>query len=185
MSLSMQTPEEALARGIAYLPADRLGEAGIGSLSVADNVAMPVYQTLKTAFGLTTREIERHAGSLGTSAGVKPNVPALPLSALSGGNAQKALLAKWLQTGPRLLLLDEPTQGVDVGARQQIWDARDSIADTGTAILIGSTDYEQLAQICHRVLVFARGHVVAELTGQSLTKETIAEHCYRSMTQTA
>lgn len=183
--LATLTPETALARGIAYLPADRLGAAGVGSLPVADNVAMPVYDALRGALGLTTRQVEHHAKRLGGQAGVKPNIPALPLSSLSGGNAQKALMAKWLQTAPNLLLLDEPTQGVDVGARQQIWDALDATAETGACILIGSTDYEQLAQICHRVLIFARGQVVAELTGADLTKDTIAEHCYRSMTKTA
>ncbi|MFG5382713.1 sugar ABC transporter ATP-binding protein [Yoonia sp. R2-816] len=180
LDLSKLTPEDALARQIAYLPADRLGQAGVGSLSVGDNVAMPVYEKLRSKLGLTTRQVEDHAHVLGNEAGVKPNVPALPLSALSGGNAQKALLAKWLQTGPRLLLLDEPTQGVDVGARQQIWGALDRTAEDRAAILVASTDYEQLAQICHRVLIFARGQIVAELTGAALTKDEIAERCYRS-----
>lgn len=111
---------------------------------------------------------------------MRPNRPELPLAALSGGNAQKALLAKWLQTDPRLLLLDEPTQGVDVGARQQIWEALDRVADRGAAVLVASTDYDQLAQICHRVLVFARGRVVETLDAQGLTKERIAEACFRS-----
>jgi ribose transport system ATP-binding protein len=70
---------------------------------------------------------------------------------------------------------------VDVGARQQIWDALDRTAQTGAAILIASTDYEQLAQLCHRVLIFSRGRVVAELSGAQLTKDGIAEHCYRSL----
>ncbi|MGI9494031.1 MAG: sugar ABC transporter ATP-binding protein [Geminicoccaceae bacterium] len=177
------TPEEALGWGIIYLPADRLGEAGIGSLSVGDNIAMPVFETLRTGLGLTTTAIEAHAEGLGGEASVRPNSPSLPLAALSGGNAQKALMAKWLQVTPRLLLLDEPTQGVDVGARQQLWDALDRTAERGTSILVGSTDYEQLAQICHRVLIFARGQVFAELTGAELSKESIAEHCYRSMTE--
>jgi ribose transport system ATP-binding protein len=116
---------------------------------------------------------------------VKPNLPELPLEALSGGNAQKVVLAKWLQTGPRLLLLDEPTQGVDVGARQAIWDALDRAAAGGAGIVVASTDYDQLAAICHRVLVFARGEVVAELMGGALTKESIAEHCYTSMSRVA
>jgi ribose transport system ATP-binding protein len=183
VSLAKLTPETALMRGIAYLPADRQREAGVGSLSVGDNVAMPVYDSLRGAFGLTEGRIHHHAGQLGSTAGVKPNMPALPLSALSGGNAQKALMAKWLQVKPRLLLLDEPTQGVDVGARQQIWDALDRTAQTGAAILIASTDYEQLAQLCHRVLIFSRGRVVAELSGAQLTKDGIAEHCYRSLAQ--
>ena len=80
------------------------------------------------------------------------------------------------------MLLDEPTQGVDVGARQDIWDALDDASRAGTAILIGSTDYEQLAQLCHRVLVFARGRIVTELSGAALTKDGIAEACFRSTT---
>ena len=175
-------PPEALARGIVYLTADRMGAAGVGSLPVAENVGLPVLGRLKRAFGLMDRDIAAHAAQLGAQLGVKPNVPALPLSALSGGNAQKALIAKWLQLEPRLMLLDEPTQGVDVGARQDIWDALDNASRAGTAILVGSTDYEQLAQLCHRVLVFARGRIVTELTGAALTKDSIAEACFRSTT---
>lgn len=185
LNLNDLTPERALENAIAYLPADRLGEAGVGSLSVGDNVAMPVYEKLKNSFGLTTKLVDAHANTLAGAAGVKPNIPAMPLASLSGGNAQKALMAKWLQVDPSLLLLDEPTQGVDVGARQQIWDALDRTSEAGASILIASTDYEQLAQICHRVLIFARGEIVAELTGSALTKDEIAEHCYRSMPKIA
>ena len=173
-------PPEALARGIIYLPADRLGAAGVGSLPVGDNVGLPVLKRLKRGLGLFARDIESHAQQLNAQAGVRPNIPALPLSALSGGNAQKALLAKWLQVAPRLMLLDEPTQGVDVGARQDIWDALDRAAAGGACILIGSTDYDQLARLCHRVLVFSRGQIVGELTGTALTKDAIAAACFRS-----
>jgi len=121
--LSELTPEQALQNGIAYLPADRLGEAGIGSLSVGDNVSLPVLDSLRSTLGLTEQRIHGHASRIAQAAGVKPNIPALPLATLSGGNAQKALMAKWLQIDPAVLLLDEPTQGVDVGARQQIWDS--------------------------------------------------------------
>jgi len=184
-ALSSLTPEKALRHRIAYLPADRLGEAGVSSLSVGDNIALPVYERIRGPFGLTDEGVAAHAHAVAGRAGVKPNAPGLPLAALSGGNAQKALMAKWLQTEPQLLLLDEPTQGVDVGARQQIWDALGDTAETGAAILIASTDYDQLAQLCHRVLIFARGRIVAELSGRDLTKHHIAEHCYRSMPQPA
>ena len=185
LDLSVLTPEKALQVGIAYLPADRLGEAGVGSLSIGDNVSLPVLDKLKSKFSLTERQIQTHAAAVGASADVRPNVPQLPLAALSGGNAQKALMAKWLQINPAVLLLDEPTQGVDVGARQQLWDALDQTAASGTAILIASTDYEQLASVCHRVLIFSQGQIVATLTGNDLTKELIAEYCYRSMTSSA
>lgn len=185
LDLASLTPERALQSGMAYLPADRLGEAGVGSLSVGDNIALPVLDKLRGKFALTTSRIQKHAARIGGRADVKPNVPQLPLAALSGGNAQKALMAKWLQIQPDVLLLDEPTQGVDVGARQQLWDEMDATAASGTSILIASTDYEQLASLCHRVLIFSQGQIVATLTGKNLTKNLIAEHCYRSISRSA
>jgi ribose transport system ATP-binding protein len=104
------------------------------------------------------------AAELGRRFEVTPNRPTLPVSALSGGNAQKVVLAKWLQGRPRLILLDEPTQGVDVGARYKVFEAiRDAAAD-GAGVLCASSDYEQLASICDRVLILARGRVAAELS---------------------
>ena len=145
--------------GLAYLPADRLGAAGVGGLSVAENEMLPVLERMRGRFGLDRRRMARTALELGATFNVRPNAPLLPLMALSGGNQQKALLAKWLQTKPRLILLDEPTQGVDVGARQQLLAALDEASLGGAGILLASTDWEQLAQICHRVIVFARGLV--------------------------
>jgi ribose transport system ATP-binding protein len=185
IDLPAGSPQVSLAAGIAYLPADRLGAAGVGGLSVADNMMLPILDRMRNGFGLDRRRMIRAARDLGAAFGVKPNIPSLPLSALSGGNQQKALMAKWLQTKPRLILLDEPTQGVDVGARQQLLAALDAASREGAAVLIASTDYEQLAQICHRVIVFARGQATAELAGAQLTKETIAEYCYHSMTSIA
>ena len=115
---------------------------------------------------------------------VRPNRPELNLGLLSGGNQQKVLLAKWLQIGPKLLVLDEPTQGVDVGARQALFAALDQASRQGTAVLCASTDYEQLAQICDRVLIFARGRIVRTLTGDEISKDNIAEQCLRSLSLT-
>jgi len=185
LRLAEITPKAALAEGVAYLPADRLGQAGVGSLPVGENVSLPVLERLKRRFGLFASDVTAHARRLGAEAGVKPNVPELPLSALSGGNAQKALVAKWLQISPALLLLDEPTQGVDVGARQDIWDAIDRAAAEGAAAVVSSTDYEQLAMLCHRVLVFSRGRVMVSLEGEALTKDGIAEACFRSLSAAA
>jgi ribose transport system ATP-binding protein len=97
------------------------------------------------------------------------------MSALSGGNQQKALLAKWLQQSPRLVLLDEPTQGVDIGARQNVFSHIGNAAAAGATVLCASSDYEQLAAICSRVLIFSEGSVIATLTGAEITKEAIAE----------
>lgn len=185
IELARFTPEHALQSEIAYLPANRLAEAGVGTLSVGDNVSLPVLATLRGALGLTDARIHQHATAIGLVADVKPNNTKLPLTALSGGNAQKALLAKWMQIDPAILLLDEPTQGVDVGARQQIWDSLNQASEKGTAILMATTDYEQLAMVCHRVLIFSQGQIVAELSGTNLSRDLIAEHCYRSLARTA
>jgi ribose transport system ATP-binding protein len=110
---------------------------------------------------------------------VRPPDPRVKYQSLSGGNQQKAMLAKWLQTKPSLLLLHEPTQGVDVGARQQIFQLMRRAAADGAAVVCASTDYEQLAAICDRVVVFGRGRVAHELVGDQVTKKRIATQCYR------
>ena len=184
-NLASLDPPAALAAGVVYLPADRLGAAGVGALPVADNVLLPVLSAMRRGIGLDRALMAKTALALGQSYNVRPNAPALPLSQLSGGNQQKALIGKWLQTKPAVILLDEPTQGVDVGARQQVYAALDAASLEGAGVVVASTDFEQLAQICHRVLVFARGQIVAELTGEEVSKETIAERCYHSMTRIA
>lgn len=178
-------PIKALSHGIVYLPADRVAAAGVGSMSIGDNIALPVYENLKGDFGLTNRQIFSYAQEVCATAEVKPNQPQLPLDALSGGNAQKVVLSKWLQINPKVILLDEPTQGVDVGARQIIWSKLDQAASEGAGILIASSDYDQLAAICHRVLIFARGQIIGSLNDTQLTKATIAKYCYRSLSKVA
>ena len=178
-ALRAMSPHAAIADGITLLPSDRLGAAGVGALSVADNVSLPVLHLFRSLM-LDWGAIFDRAAALGAGYEVRPNQPAMTLASLSGGNQQKVLLAKWMQTEPRLLMLDEPTQGVDVGARQHLFAAVAEAAARGVAVVVASTDYEQLAQICDRVLIFARGAVVAELTGNAISKAGIAELCLRS-----
>ncbi|WP_375688586.1 sugar ABC transporter ATP-binding protein [Pseudooceanicola sp. LIPI14-2-Ac024] len=174
------TPDRALDHGIAFLPADRLGKAGVGSLSIAENMALPVLSEFRGWFGIDWTRIDAHVLALGQKYDIRPNRPHQALSSLSGGNAQKVLMAKWLQTGPRLLMLDEPTQGVDVGARQKLFQAIDESASKGTTVLVASTDAEQLAQICHRVIVFSKGRIAVELTGEAITKDRISEETLKA-----
>ncbi len=109
---------------------------------------------------------------------VRPRDPDALMSALSGGNQQKVVLAKWFQMRPKLVLLDEPTQGVDVGAREQVFAEIRRMAAAGAAILCASSDHEQLAAICDRVLVLSRGRIVQTLSGGAISKSAIAESCY-------
>ena len=173
------SPSRALEAGVALIPADRQRDGSIGSLSLGDNVMVPVLHEYQSRFGLNRSRMRSDARTLLEQFDVRPPDPRLKYQSLSGGNQQKAMLAKWLQTKPSLLLLHEPTQGVDVGARQQIFQLTRKAAADGTAVVCVSTDYEQLAAVCDRVVVFGRGRVASELTGDQVTKERIAEQCYR------
>lgn len=181
LNLVGMTPRRALRAGVALLPADRQGASGIGGLSVAENVMVLALSRFFGRLGLNRRGLARRARELCGAFEVRPSDPHLPLRALSGGNAQKVLLAKWLSQHPKLLLLDEPTQGVDVGSRQQLLRAIKMAAQGGAAVLCASTDFEQLAAICDRVVIFNRGRVTVELAGGDLTKSCIAESCYVSL----
>lgn len=100
---------------------------------------------------------------------------------LSGGNQQKALIGKWFQTEPSVLLLHEPTQGVDVGARQQIFGYVREAAERGAAVLIASSEHDDLAHLCDRVLVLRDGRIVADITGEDLTPDALLDASYRNV----
>jgi ribose transport system ATP-binding protein len=171
------SPSAAIRSGMALVPADRQNDGSIGSLSTADNVSMQVLDSYSNNVLLNRRLLLTASQTALRRFDVRPPNPRLEYQALSGGNQQKVLLAKWLQSAPALLLLHEPTIGVDVGARAQIFAIlRDAVAH-GTSIVCASSDYDQLASICDRVLVIARGSIVRELTGTEVTKERIAEQC--------
>jgi ribose transport system ATP-binding protein len=177
--LAAMTPAGAVAAGICYVPGERLREGCIGELTVRENVTLPVLERFFRGW-LRGRAIDDHARNQLQLFGVRPPDPALPLEALSGGNQQKVLLAKWLQLAPRLLILQEPTQGVDVGAREQIFTIIRGFAARGGSVLCLSGDHEQLALLCDRVLIFRRGRIAAELSGPDVTKDRIAHECLGS-----
>ena len=157
------TPGRALRAGIALLPADGEERDGsVGSLPVVDHVTLPVLGRYATRLGLDRRRMRRDVAGLLARFGVRPSEPRLAFRALSGGNQQKTLLAKTLNIGPRLLLLDEPTRGVDVGAREEIFALIRQAADQGACVICASVDVEELRAICDRVLVFSSGRIERE-----------------------
>jgi ribose transport system ATP-binding protein len=149
-------------------------------LPIVDNITLPALSRRFRPWLLRRGEMLRAARDLSTEFGVTPNRPELVLSALSGGNQQKVILAKWLQLQPVLVLLDEPTQGVDVGARQLVFRAIRAAAQAGACVLCASSDADQLAEICDRVLVLARGRLAAEITPPALSKHAIVAQCYQA-----
>jgi ribose transport system ATP-binding protein len=180
VELSGMSPRRAIGMGCILIPGDRLAAGAVPNLTVRDNVNQPVLSRVSRAWALSQAALIRNAHLLTNQFDVRPRDPARLLGALSGGNQQKALLAKWFQTEPRLILLDEPTQGVDVGARAQVFEAIAAAARSGASILCASSDYEQLTAICDRVLVFNRGVVTEELIGDTINKSAIAQACYRA-----
>jgi ribose transport system ATP-binding protein len=104
---------------------------------------------------------------------VRPRNCEFAMSDLSGGNQQKVVICRWLRMEPKVLILDEPTQGVDVGAKADIHRLVDEAAEAGTAVLVASTDHEELVRLCHRVLVMRRGRIVDELSGSRLDPDAI------------
>jgi ribose transport system ATP-binding protein len=175
--LTKTNPQRALGAGIALLPGDRQNEGSIGSMTVGENVMLQVlgeYGPLRLQLARMTAD----AGAGLTKFDVRPPDPNLMYQSLSGGNQQKALLVKWLQSDPRLMLLHEPTQGVDIGARGQIFETIKGSAAAGMSVVCASTDYEQLAQICDRVLIVHDGQIAQELTKGDLNKHRIAEQVH-------
>lgn len=175
-------PRKAVADGISLIPADRGGAGGIGTLSVAENINMQMFQTFRP-WRLDHRKMEINAERMVEKFDIRPADATLGFAQLSGGNQQKALLAKWLQGKTELLILHEPTQGVDVGSRQQIYQHISSAAAEGTAVLCSSSDYEELSQICDRVIILGHGEYASELTGAQITKEAITTLCFDSATK--
>jgi ribose transport system ATP-binding protein len=171
------SPKRSMRLGMALLPDDRREASGIGSLTVRENVTIPILDRFFRR-GLLHRSQERaYVREKLIQFGVNPPEPELLLGGLSGGNQQKALLAKWLQTRPPVLILHEPTQGVDIGARRMIFQLIKEAAAQGSAVLIVSSEYADLANLCDRVFVMSRGYQAGELSAPTLSEQQILALC--------
>ena len=172
------TPRRAIGMQIGFLPGDRQNLSGAQELGLGQNVSLPVlssfFRRMRIEHGRETATV----GELLRRFQVTPAVPTMKMSELSGGNQQKALLAKWLQQQPRLLLLHEPTQGIDVGAKQEVFVQLRNAAAAGVALVVASAEHEDLAHMCDRVIVFRHGRVAGTLAGADLTCEQVVQACY-------
>ena len=180
VELNSMSPGRAMQHGMCLIPGDRKNDGCVAELSVGENIILPLLDRLRGRWGLQRKTMRAQSLKMVHQYDVRPADPDAVYSVLSGGNQQKALLAKWLQTDPAVVLLHEPTQGVDIGARAQIFDLLGRVAAQGAAILVASTDCEQLAAVCDRVVVMSRGRTTRELTGSDLTKERITAEVLNS-----
>lgn len=179
-SLAIHSPRDAIAAGIAMLPESRKDQGLHMRLPVGHNVTLPHLSAVSHA-GVIDGGKERVAvGGLLKRLAVKPPKVATIVSRLSGGNQQKVLFSKWLFEPPRVLLLDEPTRGVDVGAKRALYELIVSLAAGGMGVLLISSEIEEILGLAHRVLVMRRGQIVAEFGETDLDEESILRAAFGS-----
>jgi ribose transport system ATP-binding protein len=167
---ALDDPRAAMREGVGMIARDRIEESCAAGLSIRENMFInPGAIGRGMASMLSPKAEAAQARTLGARVGLRPNDPALPIEALSGGNQQKVIVGRWLRIGGRLLIAEDPTAGVDVGAKAEIYRLLDQALDAGLSVLVVSTDFEEVARLCHRALVFSRGRIVAELAGEQLT----------------
>jgi ribose transport system ATP-binding protein len=161
----------AIARGVGFVPADRKREAILAVRPVAENVAAPSWRRLaQLRFFIRRRAEARAYRRWHSELSIRSrNDPMQAIVTLSGGNQQKVVLARWLERGSPLLVMIEPTRGVDVGARAELYRSMRELAAEGVGMLISTSDYEEVVQVADRALVMARGRIVTELAGDEIT----------------
>ncbi|PID58080.1 sugar ABC transporter ATP-binding protein [candidate division KSB3 bacterium] len=170
------SPQKAIQSGISLVARDRVGESLAMSLSVQENMFLaPMNHGNALLSPYTSRSERQKAEQLSEQLDIRPRRTDVDISALSGGNQQKVVMARWLDIRSPVLVLEDPTAGVDVGARVEIYDILNEILRTGHAIIVISTDFEEITNICNRALVFNRGRVVGELLNDDVTFANLLE----------
>jgi rhamnose transport system ATP-binding protein len=165
--VQIHSPREAVAHGIAYVPEDRRRHGVILEMPVASNITMAAHRKLFPNGWLRANSERIAAERFIADLAIKTDGAEAPVGSLSGGNQQKVALARWLETEPKILILDEPTQGVDVGAKTEIHKIIRRLAARGIAVLMISSDLPEIVGMSDRILVMRQGRLVAELPGKS------------------
>lgn len=174
VSVPPDTPSASIQAGIALITGDRHGEGVLMNASLEDNICLTVIDRFAGLFGRLDRKAMSHtARSNIERLRVRAPGPEAAISQLSGGNQQKVLIAKWLETGPKVFVMQDPTIGVDIGAKAEIRAIIDDMLSDGVGIVLITTELEDLVSMSDRILVVFRGALVAELPGPDITRETI------------
>ena len=172
-SAKISKPIDAMKQGIGYLPEDRKGDGIIENLSVRENIVLAL-QVMKGFFRpFSKSEAEAFADKYIKMLGIKTASTDTPISSLSGGNQQKAILARWLLTNPQYLILDEPTRGIDVGTKVEIQKLVLKLAEEGVSVTFISSEIEEMLRTCSRLIVMRDRKIVGELTEDDMTQAKI------------
>jgi len=174
--LTLSNPRAAIAAGIGLLPEERKREGIIPGRSVTINMALPSMQRFAKGGIINHRKLKRTAEDLLKRVNLRPFQLDRQIRLFSGGNQQKAIIARWLAAGSRILLFDEPTRGIDVGAKSEIYHLIEDLAAEGHSVIVVSSELPEVMRVSDRVLVMRDGTIVAELGRNELSEETIVSH---------
>ena len=172
---SVRHPKDAIKAGVALVPEDRAQDAAFPDLAIYMNLAATEFGAYRAAGRISNTRMQAAGRKAVRRYGVKAGDERSLLSTLSGGNQQKVIIGRWLDRAPSLLLLDEPTQGVDVGARADIYRLIHEAVAGGAGAIIVASDFEELAHVVHRAIVLRDGRVAAEVSGEELTPQRLLE----------
>ncbi|MGH2105089.1 sugar ABC transporter ATP-binding protein [Aerococcus urinaeequi] len=171
--IKIHNPKDAIQHGIGFLTEDRKDEGLILDESIRENISLPSIDGFNKNLVVDRKAEQEFTDMLGKRLGVRAANFENPVSSLSGGNQQKVVLAKWVGIGSKVLILDEPTRGVDVGAKREIYQLMNELAERGVAIIMVSSDLPEILGISDRVIVVHEGHIAGELTKEEATEEGI------------
>ena len=175
-TIAPKSPAEAMAEGVGFVSSRRAEEGIAANLAVRENIYLNPAASGKGVLEFISRATElAQANAAMTRFSIKAASVEQPVATLSGGNQQKTVVARWMETHAKLLILEEPTIGVDVGAKADIYHLLQLSLRQGLAVLLISSDFEEVERICHRSLVFSRGRVVAEISRDRLTVATLTQ----------
>ncbi|MDR2184363.1 MAG: sugar ABC transporter ATP-binding protein [Treponema sp.] len=170
----IRRPSDAVKRGIAYVPENRLQEGLVLGKSVKDNLVITVLRSISNRMGLVDNaKKSKLAAEWMEKLNIRPSIPDLLASKLSGGNQQRVVLSKWLATDPKILIVDEPTNGIDVGAKAEIHQILRNLAESGIAVIVISSELPEILAIADRVIIMRRGRIAAERFCEGLNQEDI------------
>lgn len=172
---ALRSPAQALAQGIGLLPESRKTEGLVLPFSVAQNITLNRHHRRGKIF-VSARKDRDVVQRLIRAVGVKTPDAETAVSTLSGGNQQKVVIARWLNNDCNILIFDEPTRGIDVGAKAEIYQLMQQLTQQGISIIMISSELPEIIGVCDRVLVFRGGHIVAELTGDDIESNHIMLH---------
>ena len=175
-TISTRSPRAAIAAGIGLVPEERKRDGIVPQRSVVNNVALPSMKRFAPHGLVRRRELRRVASSILSGINLRPFQLDRPIRLFSGGNQQKAIIARWISAGSQILLFDEPTRGIDIGAKAEIYSLIETLAAEGRSVIVVSSELPEILRLADRVLVMRQGRIAAELGRDMLSEQAIVAH---------